>query len=139
MYESTLGRGNHFSSPVYIFAHTTITQQNRSLSMCNLLGDHRPRTSTNLDFTSHLTPGTRITAEDRAKIIAAGTMNVILLSHLLAETARHHQAAIQQRHAETPAKLRHSLTLHTGETPKGTATSSHVRTAVTDACSPGTR
>ncbi len=49
-------------------------------------------------------------------------MNVILLSHLLAETARHHHAAIQQRHAETPAKLRHSLTLHTGETPKGTAT-----------------
>lgn len=115
------------------------SQQNRSLTMCNLLGDHSPRMSTNLDFTRHLTPGARITAAESAKIIAAGTMNVILISHLLAETARHHHAAVQQRHAETPAKLRHSLTLQTGETPKGTATCAHIRTAVTDACSPGSR
>lgn len=115
------------------------SQQSRFLTTGNLLGDHSPRMSTNLDFTRHLTPGTRITEADSADIIAAGTMNVILLSHLLAETARHHPAAVQQWHTETPAKLRHSLTLHTGEAPKGTATSAHIRTAVTDACSPGPR
>lgn len=72
VYESPLDRGHQFLSPALIFAHNS--QQNRSLTTCNLLGDHSPRMSTNLDFTRHLTPGTRITAADSAKIIAAGTL-----------------------------------------------------------------
>jgi len=49
-------------------------------------------------------------------------MDTVLVSHLLAETAGHNHAAIQQWHAETPTKLRDRLTLHTWETPQGTAT-----------------
>lgn len=49
-------------------------------------------------------------------------MNAIALSHLAAKTAGDGQKAVQKRHAETPAKLRSSLTLQTRETPETTTT-----------------
>lgn len=54
----------------------------------------------------------------------------------LAKRAGHHAACITEWEAATPAVLVGCITLHAGETPKGTATSAHISTAITEASAP---
>lgn len=91
---------------------------------------------TNLNFTRHLAPSTRVAPHKCTAVITAGAMNAIALPNAAAEAAGHDHAAVQKRHAETPAKLWRSLALQTWETPQGTATGGAVRAAVADACGP---